>query len=376
MRYPTVFAKFILLMFCIAGCGAKHERKFVWDESIAQLTDKSLSKWLRKAPFSNELKQKDEDKILFTNANEVFPFMARFHNGTEEIGSLNDGEENLIYKKEIVLYQDPEWGDLFVSAMLIYDEEEVYLDRHFTKTGNPLFGGIASSMQTYSASLYETGIFGQTPTYKTGIYWAQTADKRYLLGFYQKQQLVFEVAIPCQSSNEAQALAKLQEVNQQLGLQITEWQQAASNQLKQQNTYETFWKDPFIRLYPGRYMLGEVQLKIKDTPLQQSQAPTTGDYHFQYQSSRGVVEIFTTLEDTDELEVAFNKAHEALAVYTYRGNKIFYDEDQENQQVHGSAKAYFKDNRYLHIHYQYPKKDLEARQTIHGILEKVRLSKH
>src|SRR5690606_7147582 len=130
-----------------------------------------------------------------------------------------------------------------------------------------LFDGVDASMSRYNAALTETAVFARTDAHKTGVYWVNTAVGNYLLAFYQKDNLIFEAAIPLRTSDTIATLAKLNAVNEKLGLAVTEWQQATVSQLRPADTQETFWVDPFVGIYPEeRYLLNKVQLKIKDTP--------------------------------------------------------------------------------------------------------------
>src|SRR5690606_29001353 len=140
------------------------------------LTGKDLGEWLRQAPFTNELSQKDDNKMVFTNAQQVFPFMGRFHNAVGELRYARNEADNPIYQEEAVLYQDPEWGDLFVSGTLLYDAEEVFLDRNYSESGNVLFGGVDAGMDRHTASLRETAVFSRSGPNKAACYWA--ADRK------------------------------------------------------------------------------------------------------------------------------------------------------------------------------------------------------
>ncbi|RAV27880.1 hypothetical protein DN748_16605 [Sinomicrobium soli] len=352
-------------------------KKFAWDPGIAELTGKNLGQWLRKSPFSNELQQTDADKIVFTNAEEVFPFMGRYNNAVEALNYAYDGT-GTIYREETVLYQDPEWGDLFVNAVLLFEDGEVFLKDHYSATGSPVFGGVDAVMRTNSSSLRETGIYG---TYdgnrKNAVYWALTGGTRYLLGFCQKGQLVFEVAIPADKGDTLAVLDKLKEVNRALGLDITDWETAITADLETRDTRETFWKDPFQGIYfTSESMRDEVRLKLKDTPLKPSERPFDGDYSFEYPSPGGKVVLYTLKKETGKDETSFKEELQELPSYTNGLNHIFYEEEEQVQdRVRGVAKTYCRNNTYLEIHYEYPASDEEARTVIHGVLKYVKVSK-
>src|SRR5690606_21439896 len=120
----------ILCLLVLAGCNRK-KRDFEWSDDIARLTGKDLATWLRKAPFSNELSQSDDDKMVFTNAAQVFPYMGRYNNAVGALEYSHNSDNNPIYQQETVLYQDPDWGDLFLNATVLYDAQEIFLDEHY-----------------------------------------------------------------------------------------------------------------------------------------------------------------------------------------------------------------------------------------------------
>lgn len=364
----------LLLLFALTGCN-RSTRDFEWPADIAQLTGQDLGAWLRTAPFSNELSQGDEDSMVLTNAAQVFPFMARFNNAVGELEYSPGNPDNPIYQQETVLYQDPDWGDLFISAALLYDVQEVFLGQYYSESGNVLFDGVDASMSRYNAALTETAVFARTDAHKTGVYWVNTAVGNYLLAFYQKDNLIFEAAIPLRTSDTIATLAKLNAVNEKLGLAVTEWQQATVSQLRPADTQETFWVDPFVGIYPEeRYLLNKVQLKIKDTPFRLAPQPVKGDYFFSYDTPTGQVELFTVVKDTDHDRDAFDSAHQGLSAYGSNGRRVYYEEQETDGRVTGVAKTYFKPGQYLEINFGYPSDNLQTRARVHGVLKHVKVS--
>ena len=377
MNRTTAFALAnVWLLVILAACNSGNTRDFEWPAEIAQLTGRDLGTWLRGAPFSNELMQTAEHETVFTNAAQVFPFMGRYHNAVGELANTSNESNSPAYQRETVLYQDPDWGDLFVNATLLYDKEEVFLDRYYDESGNVLFGGADAAMTTHSATLVETAVSARTPAYKTAIYWADTGSARYLLGFYQQGKLVFETAIPLSASDTAAALAQLNAVNEKLGLHIAEWQRATVQQLKPTGGNETFWKDPFVGLYPeDKYMLDKVRLKIKDTPFRAAATPVRGDYYFSYDAPTGQVVLFTALRDTKADRESFGAENKGLPAYRANGQSVYYQEQQVGEEAEGVAKIYFGAGQYLELNYKYPWDDAEAKAYVHGILKHVKVSR-
>lgn len=370
------YTSLAIAALALAGCDLRKERDFEWSEETARLTGKELGTWLRKAPFTNELLQEEKNKMVLTNAAQVFPFMGRYKNTVEELQNLPDDPDNPIYRQETVLYKDPEWGDLFVNATLLYDDQEVFLDRFYSEQGNILFGSIAGAMSSYSATLTETPVSTRTGDHKAGLYWASTQAGPYLVGFYQKGKLIFETAIPLPGSDTTAVLTQLKAVNEKLGLGISQWQQATVQQLKPAETQETFWKDPFMGLYPdAKYMLDKVHLKVRNTPLEQARTVVRGDYYFSYDGPAGKTVLYTMLKETEAGREAFDTENQDLPAYEKYGQSVYYQEQQAGEQVKGVAKTFFGPDQYLEINYEYPANAPEAKAHIHGILKHVKVAR-
>src|SRR5690606_4456425 len=79
------FFKMVALSIALSACSTEKQQKFVWDDDVASITDKQLSKWLRKAPFKNEFGQQKEGKITITNARQVFPLVGRYYDAEGEL---------------------------------------------------------------------------------------------------------------------------------------------------------------------------------------------------------------------------------------------------------------------------------------------------
>ncbi|MFD1770456.1 hypothetical protein [Sphingobacterium suaedae] len=350
-------------------------KSFVWDEDVKQLLGAEyLDTWLRKAPFENELKQAEQDQLVFTNAKQVFPFMNRYHDRVQELIQGSDlVADTVVFSAKEILFQDSVWGDVFVGATLLYDHREVFLKDSYLESGSPLFGGYEAATDMYRASLYETHIFAKHPNYKTGLYWVSSNDNVYLLGFYQQGQFVFEAAVPLVGRDTLATLDKMKEVNTKLGLKISEWEHATVHQLQQVAQPQSFWKDPFVGIYPEKSAFN-VYLKTKDTPFVPDEKPRKGDYYFAYTSIHGDVSLSTSIQKTEMSQDEFVKANQGAKSYRYFYDDLFYDEQVTDGYVQGTAKAYFQDRNYLEILFSYASRDGEAKKMVHGVLQHVHIS--
>ena len=372
-----------IITLCLTGiysCNTNKEKDFEWDQNIAQLTGSDLRSWLRKAPFENELELTGEDKIILTNAEEVFPFMAGYFTATGELRADYSGNDTTVFQEEKVLYQDPHWGDLFVTATLLYKDQEVYLTQDYTQMGNPVFGGLAAASTAHSATLRESLVHADNRRYKTGLYWARIDFQDYLLGFYQQGQLAFQAAVPLIGTDTLSTLNKLKEVNQSLGLNIVEWENANTGQLIVSSDPGTFWRDPFVGLYINQTTtLNDVRLKLKDTPFKMAEGNALkGDYYFSYLSSDGPVELYTEMISSGEIRTAaaFNKENQSKQKYVNGVQEIFYEETLEGNFITGLATTYTKDSQILALNYRFPKEDRRAKLIIHEVLRNVKADKY
>ena len=367
---------FIISTIVFFSCSDQGSKDFNWVPKVAEITGKDLESWLRKTPYQNELKNDNENEFVITNVEQVFPFMNKFNNDIGPVNTTIATTDTIIYEQKHLIFQDPVWGDVFVSGTLLYDDEELFLEQSSNSTGNPFFGGVEASGDIYSSTLYETSVQAKHDDYKTGLYWADANSKVYLFGFYQQGQLVFEAVVPLLGSDTAAAINKLGEINKKLNLNIPEWENVSSSALRVNDDPKTFWNDPYVGLYMNEYTMDQVYLKTKNTKLELAKQKEKGDYYFSYQVPQGLVELYTELKPITQNEAEFNKANAKQSKYLNGPQQIFYDEQSSGNFVQGIAKTYTKDNKYLELHYSFPEKDEEARKTVHDILKYIKIFKY
>ncbi|SHI86455.1 hypothetical protein [Pseudozobellia thermophila] len=225
MKIKTFFFFFVTTLSFIS-CNTK--KPLEWDDDVAQLTNKNLKAWLRKAPFDNEwIIDNDGDAYVFTNLDQVFPFMGKFK-GFEKTNKENPP----VYDEQSVIFKDSVWGESFMYGMLLYQPQELFLKDYYRESGNVIFSGADALNETYRASLYETYLYEENDQYKAVVYWVNSNHTMYLFGFYQQGQLVFETGFPCPKENQMEGLEKLKQINTALGLNIKAWENATINDLQ------------------------------------------------------------------------------------------------------------------------------------------------
>lgn len=373
LKILTLIFGFSFLTSCDFFSSSKKD--FQWNDEVATLTGKDLKSWLRKAPFSNELKGNDNE-VMFSNAEQVFPFLGKYYNSVEQQKkNYSDPEAGHIYQTETILFQDPHWGDLFVNAALMYNNDELYLSDSNIETGDPMFEGKDAVFNTYHGGLMETSVHSKAQDTKNGLYWGSNSTKVYLLAFYQKNNLAFEVAVPLIGQDTLATLNKLKEVNTALGLNVPEWANAQLKDLNPLDNNGTFWKDPFQGFFAVDYFIQTVFLKILDTDFKEEQSSSDEDIHQFSANNNGGTAKFSVKTAPSTLNFEeFEKKYKDLAHYEYFHKKVYYEEKESGNEVQGKAYAFYSKDKVLEFEFSYPKNNPELKKQMHSILKYVKIT--
>ena len=373
LKILTLVFGFSFLTSCDFFSSSKKD--FQWNDEVATLTGKDLKSWLRKAPFSNELKGNDNE-VMFSNAEQVFPFLGKYYNSVEQQKkNYSDPEAGHIYQTETILFQDPHWGDLFVNAALMYNNDELYLSDSNIETGDPMFEGKDAVFNTYHGGLMETAVHSKAQDTKNGLYWGSNSTKVYLLAFYQKNNLAFEVAVPLIGQDTLATLNKLKEVNTALGLNVPEWANAQLKDLNPLDNNGTFWKDPFQGFFAVDYFIQTVFLKILDTDFKEEQSSSDEDIHQFSANNNGGTAKFSVKTAPSTLNFEdFEKKYKDFAHYEYFHKKVYYEEKESGNEVQGKAYAFYSKDKVLEFEFSYPKNNPELKKQMHSILKYVKIT--
>lgn len=367
--------KYIFIIF-LAFLSCQNERTFEWTEDLKQTVGTDLEEWLKKSPFDGVWNEKkgDKDVMVFDNRQQVFPFMGKFKNENDNFRDYKtDGD---VYKKETILYKDTRFGESFVFAALLYEPQELFLEPTYSEMGSVILSGQGAMDERYYAQLAETMIYSKNKAYKTAIYWVDSNQKEYLFGFYQRGKLIFEFAFPCSASHISEGVKQIKAINDDLGLNIKEWAQATGAQLAINNAPGSFWKDPFVDIYYGAYMLPEVQVKIKNTDFKalnkRASRERDADYTFVNEKNGSVISF--KKEKTDLTAQAYADSFKDQKQIPIDGGKQLYitKEELANGQNVWKVESYFKDNYILTIEACYPENDTEARKQMMDVLQNLK----
>lgn len=360
----------------LAGCSdtANKKKEFSWDSEVASMTGKDLKEWLRKAPFQNELKAEGDNKILFTNAEQVFPFIGKYYNSVE-LQRINSGnpQQDHIYQTESILFQDPKWGDLFVNGVLLYSNDELFLNNGEVSMGDPLFEGKDAVFNTYHSDLSETQVHSKTDNSKNALYWGYASNRSFLLAFYQKANLAFEAVIPLINNDSLGTLNKLKELEQAMGLKIPEWANATVDQIAATSGSGTFWNDPFLGIFMVKQFMPSVFLNMRYTDFKEQPSPEDS-YTFKAMNGSAEADFKIALVPNSLDKESFEKQHKDLPHYEYFYQKTYYQEEQQGDRTVGKAYCFYTKDKSLEINFSYPSQDEKLKSQVHMILKYLKVN--
>ena len=368
---------FIAILLLVLGC--KNKRSFEWTEELEQTTGGDLKEWLKKAPFNGrwDAPEKESGKMVFTNIEQVFPFIGKFNNENDDFkGVYVDGD---IYQKETTVFKDSLLGESVVYAALLYEPQELFLRDYYSESGNIILSGPSASNMYYNADLSETLTCENNSEYKTAIYWVDLNAATYLFGFYQKGNLIFQFGFPCTVNEKLKGVQKIKEINLALGLNVKEWSNVTESKLEINKSPKSFWKEPYYGVYEKRSM-SQLDLKIENTEfvLQKGQSKEKGvDYLFAY-GDNNAISISLSLENTTLTKEEFEDEFEDFKQITLdhiKTRQLFIKKEHivEGQFITEAA-VYFRDNSILKIKSSYPENDVKAKDQLLDILSNIRIS--
>ena len=374
MKYLFLFFTLLICISCDNG------PTFSWNPEIETIVNGDIDSWLKTAPFSGIWDPNDnsEGNVYFTNTREVFPFMGEFKNEDDNLILVNK-KAKPFYKEQFKVFKDDTWGESVVYAGLLYKTEELFMQPSYSKSGNLLVDGIASMNSRNYASLQETKIIANNTSYKTGIYWVTANQKDYLMGFYQKGQLAFQVAFPCTLNQKKEGLQQLATIARKMNLNIPEWNNSTVEQLSIKENSVSFWEDPFEKLSFGKAFIPSLRIKLKGTVFQNkkitSKRTENGDEYLIKDTSNSHTLIIrkekTTLSSLD-----FSESSDAITFEnTANFNRAFHNKTiEQNGITTQTAKTYFKDNTLFVFKYSYPTSNVENTEVLEHILGTIKIN--
>lgn len=371
----------LLSLFFIALVSCGQSRDVELPEDIKQITHGDLNAWLKKTPFEglwDPAEDKKANTIVITNVHQVFPFIGKLKNASDDNKNFT-GQDGDIHEDAWQVFKDPKWGEVVTYAQLAYAPEELFLSPSYSEMGNPAFSGSQDIKLSYSGNLTATQVIDRKGDSKAAIYWVNSNMQTYLMGFYQNQNLVFEVAFPCKIEEKAMCLGKLKDINKKLQLNISSWDNASIDMLQPSDNKDSFWLDPYTGIFPDEYEIPSVRVKTRftDFKLQNLNVPQyNAAYLFSYENSYGLHYIGFNKEPSPLNRAEFDKAHETQK-HIEAGSldvKIYLSESEKDNLHQIEATAYMKNKQRLTINASYPIKDPDARDEIMDILEHLKIA--
>ena len=366
----------LLLWILIASC--ENGRPFEWTEEEMARTGGDLKAWIRKAPFQGEWDPEagNENSYVITNIAQVFPFLGKFEN--EEANFVNDytGQSD-VYDKATVIFKDPDWGEVFVFAMLTYTPQPLFLKDFYSEMGNVALSGTQAIHESHTAKLTETKLLENRGTNKANVYWVLSNQQQYLSGFYQNGRLVLQFAFPCPDTTKG--LTKLKAINKALGIHNTSWDVADENKLTATRTNTSFWKDPYFGMQWTRF-IPEVSARVNNTPFERYNSRAASamgvDYLFKYEDDTGQYMLSFSLEKREIDQENYEAAKQGVKFFDIQNDtrKVYILEERNSQnEIHVKAEAYYKDNQIIKITSKYPSLSTQGAEQLHNILSTLRI---
>jgi len=307
----------------------------------------------------------------------VFPFMGEFKNEDDNLILVNK-KAKPFYKEQFKVFKDDTWGESVVYAGLLYKTEEVFMSPSYSKGANILVDGIQNLNQRNYAGLVETQIISNTKSYKTGVYWVTANNKDYLMGFYQRDQLIFQVAFPCTLQQKEKGLQQLATISRKMGLNISEWENAAVEKLTINEKPISYWKDPFEKVFSTGFS-HSLKIKLKGTLFEDQVAFQKKEDNIEYRvlnelNNEYVLTI--SQEITEMTQLDFSKSPDASKFEnTANYNRAFHITTKELNGIKTqTVKTYYKDNTLFVFKYSYPTSDIENTKALEHILGTIKVN--
>ncbi len=346
--------------------------------------------------------------MVFTNVEQVFPFLGGLHNDLDDGDSFTLGP-NEMYTSASTIFDDDQWGESFVYAALLYEEQVVKLEQRYYTSGAFFFGGVGAVSRGHSAALLPTELESGSGTQQTRTYWVQSDNRSYLISYLQRGRLVFQVAFPCAPDQVGPCLAKLQEVNAALGLDDPTWAAAEPTQLNdRQPRPGEFWRDPYVGYYEEDYT-SKLYVRTGMSPFRQIRddyARARGvDYAFAYgevdeelgmpegtfiisegrreptpasvlNGIPGLREFTLSRKPTTASRETWQDTASAQRIIETARDEypVFVDEASVGAEQRMRARTYFCDSSYLLIESRYPLADTAAARAVEDLLRYMRVN--
>ncbi len=387
--------KWAVLSSCIVlltACENEPEKQFELSVSTPIPPTLGLLEHLRKLPFENEFGatvEREDGKVVFTNDNNIFPYKGkgRWNNSEDSFYHFND-----VYQSTGILFQDPEWGDLFATSALLYQYDALFLkDTYYGSPSiisNPrmVSDGLHNSIK---AKLKETSLVDEREDGRTIVYWVEISsgmffEVNHISLFHQQGQWVFQLGIPCTLDQKKLCLKKLQEINTRLELNNAMLANANEESLEPSIKPTSFYVDPYRRVFGSwRSSSGNrLSFKIANTDFEKSkECPnyTRSDRCYSYNNGDSITWFRVNVENTElREEEFFSQNHQGDVLQTKKSKyyaetqPVFIVEDTNAKKITGLATTYFNDNRLIQLEYGFHSNDLDARDVMTDIITNMR----
>ncbi|RMB60978.1 hypothetical protein EAX61_05715 [Dokdonia sinensis] len=356
---------------------------FSWNPEIEETVSGDLTAWLKSAPFDGLWDPNDNDRgdVYITNAREVFPFIGELINEDNNLVLISE-KNRPFYKEQLVVFKDPTWGESVVYGSLLYDSQELFMRKSYSKSANIITDGLANMNNRNYASLGATELIATTADHKTAAYWVQANNTTYLMGFYQKDQLAFQVAFPCPMTKKEKGLAQLKKVAATLQLDIPAWKNAAADDLARADRTDAFWQDPYIPLFYSRGLMPIINIKLKGTLFEKEtfnrQSRSSNKASISHVAGDKTYTLTISKEDTELSALAFRESETSkpLPGAVDKDREYILETTESGAMTQIKATTYYKDHQVFVFTYTYPTAQTDQAAVLNTVLQTIKISRY
>src|SRR5699024_1071574 len=233
-------------------------------------------------------------------------------------------EPSPVYQDTADYYNDPDWGPVAVYAAFLYETDPVWLeDFHTINTvANRMAHGstLSGRGRPKYLRLHQTGIKGTKERYRTAVYRGYNPlSGSFLLAFHQQGQVVFETAFRCPARVLTACLDKLNDIAEQMGLDVPEWQQAEAEDLEKTDAEDTVWDAQFETLREGDDDTAAMAARTVDSDYA-LQMEDEDHFRLSREVDSGKAMLEFRVKDTNQSREAFVENAQGLEYWRYPNN--------------------------------------------------------
>ncbi len=252
-------------------------------------------------------------------------------------------------------------GETVIWAGIKKNSDRLYLDDSFSEMG----GAVGTNTTFYDRNTIELAETKTVALDDAGniqaIYWGSfNYQHNLLMGFVQRDHLVFLVAFPCKESNVKKCAKQLQAVSENLDLNIAKWNNLTAEDIKQTNNKSSFYPKREHKILRLEHFTSWVTVHLGDSPFE-FKGDSKYEAKFSYINDSNIVNLSFeySLNALSESSEQFFLEAKPFKVSQY--DKIMYFKElDENERTYVTGKIRVKEG-VITVQYDFNKNDAKAR---------------